>query len=84
MLHSNSLGLLLPRGNKTDPVFEEIACRYAANNAVEKTQNSGETQIRKNAPKDFVIADAHSEYSASHRSDKFTVKRRIPIARFAR
>lgn len=46
MLHLNSLGLLLPRGNKTDLVFEEIARRYAANNAVEKTQNGGETQIR--------------------------------------
>lgn len=37
----------------------------------------------KHAPKDFVIADARSEYSASHRSGNFTVKRRIPIARFA-
>lgn len=42
----DSLGLLLPRGNKTDLVFEEIACRYAANNAVEKTQNSGEKKRR--------------------------------------
>lgn len=27
-------------------IREEIACRYAANNAVEKAQNGGETQIR--------------------------------------
>lgn len=37
----------------------------------------------KHAPKDFVIADARSEYSASHRSGNFTVKRRIPDLRTA-